>query len=206
LTPKQRVFISEYIVDHNATRAAITAGYSKKTAQEQGSRLLSNVIVAAAIKSAQQASLQRTETVADEILNDLNALRKCSLVDILADDFTLKPPSEWGDTWLRLKIAGIEVEQKMVRSTDGVQAGASRGWDASDTRVIKIKFVDPIKSIQLLGTHVGVRAFVNPFDKLGDGLSDLAGSIDRAIAEGRQRAAQRNRRIEVESNSGGNRD
>lgn len=50
LTPKQRMFIAEYLVDMNATKAAERAGYSVRTAQEQGSRLLSNVMVAAEIQ------------------------------------------------------------------------------------------------------------------------------------------------------------
>src|SRR5262245_41898863 len=45
LTPKKRLFIAEYLVDFNATRAGGAAGYSKRTAQEQGSRLLSIVMV-----------------------------------------------------------------------------------------------------------------------------------------------------------------
>ncbi|WP_052731136.1 terminase small subunit [Spirosoma radiotolerans] len=49
LTDKQRRFVEEYCIDFNATRAAKTAGYSDKTAQEQGSRLLSNVMVRKAI-------------------------------------------------------------------------------------------------------------------------------------------------------------
>ena len=45
LTPKQQRFVDEYLIDLNATQAAIRAGYSPKTAQEQSSRLLSNVMV-----------------------------------------------------------------------------------------------------------------------------------------------------------------
>jgi phage terminase small subunit len=48
--PKQRLFIHEYLVDLNATQAATRAGYSPKTAETQGSRLLRNVQVAAAIQ------------------------------------------------------------------------------------------------------------------------------------------------------------
>lgn len=45
LTPKQEMFCLEYLKDLNATQAAIRANYSEKTAQEQSSRLLSNVII-----------------------------------------------------------------------------------------------------------------------------------------------------------------
>lgn len=57
LTDKQRRFVQEYLIDLNATQAAIRAGYSAKTAQEQSSRLLSNVMVQGAVEAlqAQQA-------------------------------------------------------------------------------------------------------------------------------------------------------
>ncbi|EPK1343872.1 terminase small subunit [Enterobacter hormaechei subsp. steigerwaltii] len=68
LTAQQRIFVAEYLKDNNATRAAIRAGYSKKTAREQSSRLLSNVKVARAIARQQKASIARTLGSADEVL------------------------------------------------------------------------------------------------------------------------------------------
>lgn len=61
LTPKQSRFVEEYLVDLNATQAAIRAGYSEKTAQEQSSRLLSNVIISDAVAAAQKARPERTQ-------------------------------------------------------------------------------------------------------------------------------------------------
>ena len=68
LTAQQRLFVAEYLKDNNATQSAIRAGYSKKTAQEQSSRLLSNVMVAQAIAQQQKASIVRTLGNADEVL------------------------------------------------------------------------------------------------------------------------------------------
>lgn len=68
LTAQQRLFVAEYLKDSNATQAAIRAGYSKKTAQEQSSRLLSNVKVAQVIAQQQKASIARTLGGADEVL------------------------------------------------------------------------------------------------------------------------------------------
>lgn len=53
LTPKQERFVQEYLVDMNATQAATRAGYSPKTANEQGSRLLANVNIRAAVNREQ---------------------------------------------------------------------------------------------------------------------------------------------------------
>lgn len=58
LTDKQRRFCEEYVVDWNATRAAIAAGYSEKTADVQGSRLLGNVKVAEYIDQCKTRTAQ----------------------------------------------------------------------------------------------------------------------------------------------------
>lgn len=69
LTPKQQRFVEEYLVDLNATQAAIRAGYSPKTANEQASRLLANVNVKAAVAEAQKRLSERTEITQDMVLN-----------------------------------------------------------------------------------------------------------------------------------------
>jgi len=71
LTPKQQAFVAEYIVDKNATQAAIRAGYSAKTAQEQSSRLLSNVMVQAAIDGLLAKAVERSERSLDRWLKRL---------------------------------------------------------------------------------------------------------------------------------------
>jgi hypothetical protein len=72
LTPKQRRFVDEYLVDLNATQAAIRAGYSARTANEQGARLLANASVAAAAQSAQLARSQRLRISQDDVLRGLH--------------------------------------------------------------------------------------------------------------------------------------
>ena len=71
LTNKQKRFIEEYLIDLNATQAAIRAGYSAKTAQEQSSRLLSNVMVQNAIKEAQNKRSERTQIKQDDVIRML---------------------------------------------------------------------------------------------------------------------------------------
>ena len=73
LTPKQARFVEEYQIDLNATQAAIRAGYSAKTAEQQGPRLLGNVGVAAAIQAAQTEISERTEITVDEVVAGLLA-------------------------------------------------------------------------------------------------------------------------------------
>jgi hypothetical protein len=71
LTPKQMRFTQEFVIDLNATQAAIRAGYSAKTANEQGARLLANASIAAAIATAQGARAERLQIDADKVLADL---------------------------------------------------------------------------------------------------------------------------------------
>lgn len=68
LTPKQQRFAEEYVVDCNATQAAIRAGYSAKTAEAAASRLLINVNVSEEIKKRLAAKAKRTNLDADWVL------------------------------------------------------------------------------------------------------------------------------------------
>jgi len=60
LMPMQALFAQEYVVDFNATKAAVRAGYSEKTARSQGQRLLTNVDIQAAVSEAIKARMERT--------------------------------------------------------------------------------------------------------------------------------------------------
>lgn len=71
LRDKQKRFVEEYLIDLNATQAAIRAGYSEKTAQEQSSRLLLNVMVQNAIKEAQTKRSERMQIKQDDVIRML---------------------------------------------------------------------------------------------------------------------------------------
>ena len=71
LTPKQARFVEEYLLDLNATQGAIRAGYSAKTAEVQGSRLLGNVKVREAVEAGMKARSKRTEITQDEVIQGL---------------------------------------------------------------------------------------------------------------------------------------
>ena len=71
LTPKQARFVQEYLIDLNATQAAVRAGYSERTACEQGARLLANVKVREAIQAAEKKRQERTEITQDYVIGKL---------------------------------------------------------------------------------------------------------------------------------------
>ena len=74
LTEKQQRFVDEYLVDLNATQAAIRAGYSAKTALQQGPRLLGNVGVQSAVQEAMAKRQARTNITQDRVLQELARL------------------------------------------------------------------------------------------------------------------------------------
>ncbi len=61
MTPKQEAFVREYLIDLNGTQAAIRAGYSPATANEQASRMLANVSVAEAVAKAKAERAEKCE-------------------------------------------------------------------------------------------------------------------------------------------------
>ncbi len=79
MTPKQQCFVEEYLVDLNATQAAIRAGYSAKNADKIGPELLGKTRVAEAIAEAIQARSKRTELDQDWIIKQLKGVYEASI-------------------------------------------------------------------------------------------------------------------------------
>ena len=75
LTDKQAKFVDEYLIDLNATQAAIRAGYSAKTADRIGPELLGKTCVAEAVKAAMEKRSKRVQRTADDVMRDLAAIR-----------------------------------------------------------------------------------------------------------------------------------
>ena len=71
LEEKQKMFCKEYLVDFNGTQAAIRAGYSKKTANEQASRMLAKVNVQTYLKHLIEKRNERTKITQDEVIADI---------------------------------------------------------------------------------------------------------------------------------------
>ena len=76
LTPRQQRFVEEYLIDLNATQAAIRSGYSEKTADSIGLQLLRKTQVAEAIAGAKAEREERTKIDADYVLKRLVEISK----------------------------------------------------------------------------------------------------------------------------------
>ena len=74
LTPKQERFVQEYLVDLNATQAAIRAGYSEKTASRIGPELLVKTCISEAIQKAMKKREKRTEVTQDYVITKLREI------------------------------------------------------------------------------------------------------------------------------------
>lgn len=144
LTPKQQRFVAEYLVDLNATQAAIRAGYSAKTAEQQGPRLLGNVEIASQVKAAQSAQLEKVGLTAEMVKERLRILGFQDIRKLFDVDGNLKPIHELDDEAAAM-VAGVEVIKKNAAAGDGV----------IDT-VHKVKVVDPVKSLEMLAKHFGI--------------------------------------------------
>jgi hypothetical protein len=116
MTPRQQRFVDEYLVDLNATQAAIRAGYSTHTAEQQGPRLLGNVEIAEAVQSAQAVRSARVHISQDDVLSGLH--REATLTG--AGSTHAARVSAWG---LIGKHLGMFVERRQLLGIDGQPTG-----------------------------------------------------------------------------------
>lgn len=165
LTPKQARFVEEYLQDLNATQAAIRAGYSVRTANQQGPRLLESPNVNAAIEARKAARSERTQIDADWVLKRLVEEAEADVADLYDDAGNLLPVEGWPRIWRQGLVAGIDTE---VIRADGVEIGT----------VQKVRLSDRVRRLEMIGKHVGVKAFEDQVTVHAS--VDLAARLQRA--------------------------
>lgn len=110
LTPKQTRFVQEYLVDLNAAQAAIRSGYSAKTAETCGPRLLRNAQVKAAVEAGQAKVHAKLEISAGRVLQELARVGFADIRRLFDEHGNLRPICELDDD-TAAAIASIEVEE-----------------------------------------------------------------------------------------------
>lgn len=146
LTPKQERFVAEYLVDLNATAAARRAGYSAKTANEQGSRLLTNVSVRYALEKAQKKRQERTEITQDAVLLQLSRLMSFDIRSLYNADGGMKAPHELDDAAATV-LVGVDVTEEFEGQGDERrQIGFTK----------KAKIPDRVAALALAMRHLGM--------------------------------------------------
>jgi phage terminase small subunit len=154
LTHKQKRFCEEYIIDLNATQAAIRAGYSEKTANEQGSQLLAKLSIHEYVANLQKERSDRTQITADMVIKELAKVGFSNISDYLKvfDREIEAGVDEKGDP---IKATVRDVE---IFITDNV--GKDKMAVVSEVKQtrdgISIKLHDKVKALEDLGKHLGV--------------------------------------------------
>lgn len=172
LTPKEHRFCEEYLVDLNAKQAAIRAGYSRHTAHQIGYENLNKPDVIKRIEELKVDRSERTKIDADFVLTRLAQIAEADLNDLYDEAGRLLPVQDWPLIWRQGLVAGIDVEELF----DG------HGDERSQVgEVKKIKTIDRIRALELIGKHVTVKAFEDRVAVTG---------LD-ALAERLMRASQR---------------
>lgn len=150
LLPKQKVFCEEYIIDSNASAAAIRAGYSVKGVSVTASKLLAKTNVSAYIDILKAERSKRTGITADRVLNEMAKIAFADITDIInANDATIKDSAKGVDT---AAIASIKV--KTIPTKDGPIVER------------EFKMHDKTKNLELLGKNLGI--LTDKIDMTGD--------------------------------------
>lgn len=141
LTPKQQRFVSEYLVDLNATQAAIRAGYSSKRADQAGYQLLRNSGVAAAVSAGKAKQLGTAELSAARVLEEMRRIAFVDMRSFFDEGGNLKPIHELTEEQ-GSALAALEVIIKNAQAGDG-----------HTDMIHKFKVWDKSKTLELLGKH-----------------------------------------------------
>ncbi len=142
LTARQARFVQEYLVDLNAKQAAIRAGYSPRSAETNGNRMLRNAQVAAAVRVAKAERERRTEITSDRVLREL---ARVAFFD---------PRKLFGADGQPLPIAELDDDAAAVVA--GLEVSVAHNDDGTVTRVAKIKLADKLAALEKLGRHLGL--------------------------------------------------
>lgn len=140
MTKKQKRFVEEYLIDLNATQAAIRAGYSPDSARDIGCENLTKPNIKAAIDRAMAERSRRTDINQDRVIQEIAKLAFLNPVDVIdMDEATVRGEAHRDDTAC---IASVKV--KNIPTDDG----------AITER--EVKTYDKLKALELLGKHLGM--------------------------------------------------
>jgi phage terminase small subunit len=143
MNKKQQRFCQEYVIDHNATQAAIRAGYSEHSARITASKLLTKANIAGEVSRLEEEIAERCKIDAEKVLNELAKIAFSDVGKLFSGGALMSVTEVDDDT--RAAIASIEVVQRTTGSRD----------DPEVEYTSKIKTWDKIKALELIGKHLG---------------------------------------------------
>lgn len=159
LTAKQRAFVREYLIDLNATQAAIRAGYSADTAEQGGAQLYRNIKIRAAIDAAMKMRAERTEITADRVLKELAKIGFSDLRKAVRWESALvteEDNPDGGDVSIIKRIVTNRVELIASEDLDDDTAAAISEISQNASGGVKIKLHDKKGALVDLGRHLGL--------------------------------------------------
>jgi phage terminase small subunit len=144
LTPKEKAFVAEYLIDLNASAAAGRAGYKGRNLDVQGAKILAQPLVAEAIKVAIDQRIERTEIKADDVLRRLS------------DRADMDPAQFYDEKGRFLSIHDIPPEvRKCIRSMETFEEYEGTGKDRVAVGIVrKVSWWEKNKADELLGKHL----------------------------------------------------
>ncbi len=161
LNERQERFCNEYLIDLNATQAAIRAGYKEKTAYSMGQRLLKNVEVQNYIQERKQDRVERTEITQDMVIRELaliafsNAADYASIIEKQAVINT--------ENGVAVSLFDEDGNPVMYRTVEPVLTAELTEDQKRALAVIKkgkdgfeVKPYDKVRALELLGKHLGM--------------------------------------------------
>lgn len=159
LTAKQRAFVREYLIDLNATQAAIRAGYSEKTAAQVGAENLRKPDVASAIEAAMKIRADRTDITADRVLKELAKIGFADIRKAIRWHSHLineEDNPDGGDVAVIKTIVTNQVEIIASEDIDDDTAAAISEISQNTTGGIKLKLHDKRAALVDIGKHLGM--------------------------------------------------
>ncbi len=140
MTKKQKRFVEEYLIDLNATQAAIRAGYKPDNAQQMGSENLLKPVISAEIAKAMAERSKRTGINQDRVLRELAKIALVNIRDVIDPvTATVLPSAAPEDT---AAIQSIKVKESFS--------------EAGQMKEREVRMADKLKALELLGKHLGM--------------------------------------------------
>ncbi len=179
LTPKQARFVDEYLIDLNATQAAIRAGYSKKTAHVIGPENLEKPEIKEAVAKRNQKRIAATEITAERVLREIAAMAYYDPAELVA----IMRPLEAGEDPLegegvfevdgkRYGLSGINSAIDILKLPETIRR-AIVGWGYDRNQNFTLKLADKSKALDQLARHLSLyndKLEINGIDALAERL------------------------------------
>ena len=152
LTAKQSLFVQEYLIDLNATQAAIRAGYSKRRAKEIGYKLVHKSTLANIITAELQKRSYKTEITAERVLKELALLAYADMRDYceIQEDGSVR-----AKTWDEMP-EGASRAVREIKEVRRIMGSGEGGKEIVLECRMGYKHHDKIKALELLGNHLGM--------------------------------------------------